>query len=259
MRAAKGLGMTNGHFAFVTLDLNTDAFYKNGVWTGTEGENSTLFPPDLDGIVDLSVHRPSVSGEFSQRYKNAMRSVQADIVPLLTNNVSFYWGNFFCSTTCWALSALFWQGRYGVTFHVNVVCCGSCWTKPESLPTTVLCARDPCDISQVTLENETSSPPERLPLDKDRYWVSDSCLSVNLSIWNVFYTIKCRTAFDFMYPPLSKTAVIQIALIPTIDLSDSVAQSVVHWTEVVGSSSTWVRFFLSLVKGRATWHFSFPN
>ena len=82
-----------------------------------------------------------------------------------------------------------------------------------------------------------------------------------------FLQSSAQRLSHIMYSPLSKNAVTQIAPIPTTNLSDSVAQLVEHWTcipQVVGSSPTWVRFFplslsLSLIKGRATWHFYFLN
>ena len=88
MKAAKQLDMVSGNFAFITLDLNTDVFYKDGRWTGNEGENSTRFPEELNGIVDLSVYRPAVSKDFEQRYNLAKKVVQADIRPFLVDNVS---------------------------------------------------------------------------------------------------------------------------------------------------------------------------
>ena len=68
MKAAKSLGMANGEYAFITLDLNTDVFYKDGQWTGNEGKGSK-FPDELNGIIDLSVYRPELSEEFKNRYK----------------------------------------------------------------------------------------------------------------------------------------------------------------------------------------------
>ena len=68
MKAAESLGMTNGDYAFITVDLNTDVFYKNGQWTGNDGENST-FPDILNGIIDLSVYRPELSADFKKKYK----------------------------------------------------------------------------------------------------------------------------------------------------------------------------------------------
>lgn len=68
MKAAKSLSMANGEYAFITLDLNTDVFYKDGQWTGNEGKGSK-FPDDLNGIIDLSVYRPELSEEFKNRYK----------------------------------------------------------------------------------------------------------------------------------------------------------------------------------------------
>lgn len=68
MKAAESLGMTNGDYAFITLDLNTDVFYNDGQWTGNEGKNSK-FPDILNGIIDLSVYRPELSEDFKKKYK----------------------------------------------------------------------------------------------------------------------------------------------------------------------------------------------
>ena len=68
MQAAHSLGMANGEYAFITLDLNTDVFYKDGQWSGNEGKGSN-FPDELNGIIDLSVYRPELSEEFKTRYK----------------------------------------------------------------------------------------------------------------------------------------------------------------------------------------------
>lgn len=68
MKAAESLGMTNGDYAFITLDLNTDVFYNDGQWTGNEGKDSK-FPDILNGIIDLSVYRPELSEDFKKKYK----------------------------------------------------------------------------------------------------------------------------------------------------------------------------------------------
>ena len=68
MRAAESLGMTKGEYAFITLDVNSDVFYKDGRWTGNEG-NGSKFPDELNGIIDLSVYRPEISEEFKKNYK----------------------------------------------------------------------------------------------------------------------------------------------------------------------------------------------
>ena len=68
MKAADSLGMTNGDYAFITVDLNTDVFYNDDQWTGNEGEDSR-FPDILNGIIDLSVYRPELSEDFKKKYK----------------------------------------------------------------------------------------------------------------------------------------------------------------------------------------------
>lgn len=72
MKIAERLGMTKGDYAFITLDLNTDAFYKDGQWSGNEGKGSK-FPTELNGIIDLSVYRPEIYEEFTMKY-NTMKN-----------------------------------------------------------------------------------------------------------------------------------------------------------------------------------------
>ena len=78
MEAAKALGMTNGDYAFVTLDLNTDVFYNDGQWSGNEGEGSR-FSSALDGIIDLSVYRPELGNEFKRSYDVAVNELRPSI------------------------------------------------------------------------------------------------------------------------------------------------------------------------------------
>ena len=73
MKAADSLDMTNGDYAFITLDLNTDVFYKDGQWTGNEGKDST-FPNVLNGIIDLSVYRPELSEDFKKKYQEMIEN-----------------------------------------------------------------------------------------------------------------------------------------------------------------------------------------
>lgn len=87
MKAAEGLGMTNGEYAFVTLDLNTDVFYKDGQWTGNEGKGSR-FPDELNGIIDLSVYRPELSEEFKYKYKKMEGLLDPTIKTKLYREVS---------------------------------------------------------------------------------------------------------------------------------------------------------------------------
>lgn len=87
MTIAKRLKMTDGEFAFVTVDLKTDLFYTNGKWTGYEGPG-TQFAPGLNGILDLSVERPVLSKSFQDRYKEKVSSLPSDIQALMVSNVS---------------------------------------------------------------------------------------------------------------------------------------------------------------------------
>ena len=68
MKTAERLGMTKGDYAFITLDLNTDVFYKDGQWSGNQGEGSKL-PTELNGIIDLSIYRPEIYEEFKMKYE----------------------------------------------------------------------------------------------------------------------------------------------------------------------------------------------
>ena len=89
METAERLGMTNGEYAFITLDLNTDVFYKNGKWTGNEGWGSK-FPNILYGIIDLSVYRPEISMEFKKKYKDMENKLEASIKAKLYNEVIYF-------------------------------------------------------------------------------------------------------------------------------------------------------------------------
>lgn len=89
METAERLGMTNGEYAFITLDLNTDLFYKNGKWTGNEGWGSK-FPNILNGIIDLSVYRPEISMEFKQKYRDMENKLEASIKAKLYNEVIYF-------------------------------------------------------------------------------------------------------------------------------------------------------------------------
>ena len=88
METAKRLGMTNGEYAFITLDLNTDVFYKNGQWTGNEGKDSS-FSNILNGIIDLSVYRPELSMEFKQKYRDMGNKLEASIKEKLYSEVIY--------------------------------------------------------------------------------------------------------------------------------------------------------------------------
>ena len=68
MKTAERLGMTKGDYAFITLDLNTDVFYKDGQWSGNERKGSK-FPTELNGIIDLSIYRPEIYEEFKMKYE----------------------------------------------------------------------------------------------------------------------------------------------------------------------------------------------
>lgn len=89
METAERLGMTNGEYAFITLDLNTDVFYKNGKWTGNEGRGSK-FPNILNGIIDLSVYRPEISMEFKKKYRDMENKLEASIKAKLYNEVIYF-------------------------------------------------------------------------------------------------------------------------------------------------------------------------
>ena len=89
METAERLGMTNGEYAFITLDLNTDLFYKNGKWTGNEGWGSK-FPNILNGIIDLSVYRPEISMEFKKKYRDMENKLEASIKAKLYNEVIYF-------------------------------------------------------------------------------------------------------------------------------------------------------------------------
>ena len=89
METAERLGMTNGEYAFITLDLNTDVFYKNGKWTGNEGGGSK-FPNILNGIIDLSVYRPEISMEFKKKYRDMENKLEASIKAKLYNEVIYF-------------------------------------------------------------------------------------------------------------------------------------------------------------------------
>ena len=89
METAERLGMTNGEYAFITLDLNTDVFYKNGKWTGNEGWGSK-FPNILNGIIDLSVYRPEISMEFKKKYKDMENKLEVSIKAKLYNEVIYF-------------------------------------------------------------------------------------------------------------------------------------------------------------------------
>ena len=86
MKAAKSLGMTKGDYAFITLDLNTDVFYKDGEWTGNQGKGSR-FPDELNGIIDLSVYRPELSEEFKNKYKEMENVLDPSIKTKLYHEV----------------------------------------------------------------------------------------------------------------------------------------------------------------------------
>ena len=82
MKTAERLGMTKGDYAFITLDLNTDMFYKDGQWSGNEGKGSN-FPTELNGIIDLSVYRPEIYEEFKMRYNKMKNTLDAFIMSKL--------------------------------------------------------------------------------------------------------------------------------------------------------------------------------
>lgn len=86
MKAAESLDMTNGDYAFVTLDLNTDVFYNDGQWTGNEGKESK-FKDILNGIIDLSVYRPELSAEFKRSYKEMENQLESSIKTALHHEV----------------------------------------------------------------------------------------------------------------------------------------------------------------------------
>ncbi|XP_031572375.1 atrial natriuretic peptide receptor 1-like [Actinia tenebrosa] len=89
MYAAKKLGMTDGSYAFVTIDLNTDVFYSNNNWTGNEGPG-TQYDQGLDGILDLSVKRPVLTRDFLGRYHGMKSSLPSHIQSQLIDNPSWY-------------------------------------------------------------------------------------------------------------------------------------------------------------------------
>ena len=86
MKAAESLDMTNGDYAFITLDLNTDVFYKDGQWTGNDGKDSK-FPDILNGIIDLSVYRPELSEDFKRKYKEMENRLEPSIKTALYREV----------------------------------------------------------------------------------------------------------------------------------------------------------------------------
>lgn len=86
MKTAERLGMANGEYAFITVDLNTDVFYKDGRWTGNEGKGSK-FPDILNGIIDLSVYRPELSIEFKKKYKEMKNELDPSIQAKLYHEV----------------------------------------------------------------------------------------------------------------------------------------------------------------------------
>lgn len=86
MKAAESLDMTNGDYAFITLDLNTDVFYKDGQWTGNDGKDSK-FPETLNGIIDLSVYRPELSEDFKRKYKEMENRLEPSIKTALYRKV----------------------------------------------------------------------------------------------------------------------------------------------------------------------------
>ena len=86
MKEAQSLGMTNGEYAFITMDMNTDVFYKDGQWTGNQGSGSK-FPDELTGIIDLSVYRPGLSEEFKMTYKEKEDTLEPSIKTILYHKV----------------------------------------------------------------------------------------------------------------------------------------------------------------------------
>ena len=86
MRTAKSLGMTKGEYAFITLDVNSDVFYKDGQWTGNEGRGSR-FANELNGIIDLSVYRSEISEEFKKNYKTMENLLDSSIKSKLYHEV----------------------------------------------------------------------------------------------------------------------------------------------------------------------------
>ncbi|KAK3742363.1 hypothetical protein QZH41_019299, partial [Actinostola sp. cb2023] len=89
MTIAKRLGMTDGSYAFITVDLNTDVFYANGKWTGHEGPG-TQFDEVLNGILDLSVQRPILTKSFMDRYRGELHYLPKEIQIQLIPNISWY-------------------------------------------------------------------------------------------------------------------------------------------------------------------------
>ena len=87
MKAAKKLEMLNGNFAFLTLDLSSDVFYTGGQWTGNTEGRTADFSQELNGIIDLSVHRPTVTEEFKRQYKDMESKLPIDVRTLLDAEV----------------------------------------------------------------------------------------------------------------------------------------------------------------------------
>ena len=87
MKAAKKLEMLNGNFAFLTLDLSSDVFYTGGQWTGNTEGRTADFSQELNGIIDLSVHRPTVTEEFKRQYKDMESKLPIDVRTLLDAKV----------------------------------------------------------------------------------------------------------------------------------------------------------------------------
>ncbi|CAH3045236.1 unnamed protein product [Porites lobata] len=89
MKTAERLGMTKGDYAFITLDLNTDVFYKDGQWSGNQGKGSKL-PIELNGIIDLSIYRPEIYEEFKMKYETMKNTLDPVIRSKLYLEVSWY-------------------------------------------------------------------------------------------------------------------------------------------------------------------------
>ena len=87
MKTAERLGMTKGDYAFITLDLNTDVFYKDGQWSGNEGKGSK-FPTELNGIIDLSIYRPEIYEEFKMKYETMKNTLDPVIRSKLYHEVT---------------------------------------------------------------------------------------------------------------------------------------------------------------------------